>query len=50
MMMCRAESMSFLFSAVSPHKTNTTGCGFSLTFRMMASVNISHPLPLCELG
>ena len=40
----------FLPRAKEPHKRKTTGVSFSFTFLIMASVNSSQPLFLCEAG
>src|SRR4051794_40423204 len=49
--MCRAGSIrDSFFWAYAPHNTNTTRSRFSLTLRMMASVNNSQPRPRWLLG
>ena len=40
---------SFLLLAHAPHKINTRGSSFSFNIFITSSVNISQPLPLCDV-
>ena len=40
----------FFFCAYAPHSMNTNGSGRAANALMAASVNVSQPLSLCELG
>ena len=43
-------SIAFFLCAGAPHKINTMGRSCSFKIRIVASVNSSQPIPLCELA